>query len=259
MKALVSMTLMVLVGAYGLIASTCYAFFPEPGEVAVSVSKEMNPLSSFQAILSFPEYPEVTCNLWVKGDAWRQEFVETIQGKPMLVRVAIGSRTSLARVFPHQDRVALPGLVVWQLPFKNWLDMGMNPSIMSYQFLIDRPCLVVGAEDGQILATQFWMDNERHIPVRVIRQQGDRGCDLIWDAWSRIGNFWLPHTLWRSVNGQDPLEVRIRWNGVNVALKDDLFSSSAMDRNFQGKSMYPSASPLFTILDGCPFTVQAAP
>jgi hypothetical protein len=247
-----------LVLGFTTVASTSPAFFPKPSEVADWVGKEMNPLSSFQAILSFPDYPEMTCNLWVQKETWRQEFVDSSAEGPRLAKVALGTRTSLVRGFPDQERAALPWLVVWQLPVRAWIDRGMDPSVLSYQFLVDRPCLVMGAEDGNLRATQFWMDNERHVPVRVIWRQGERSCDLIWDEWARIGNFWLPHRVWCAVDGQTPLEIRVRWNGVNIPLGRELFSPQVMDRQFKGKAMYSSSSPLFTLLDACALFVQSA-
>ncbi|GAU07714.1 hypothetical protein [Desulfoplanes formicivorans] len=250
MKVVGHLTIALLVLGCMTMASSCFAFFPEPGELAASLEKETHPLSSFQAILSFPKYPDVSCNLWVKGNLWRQEFVETVQGRPRLVGAALGTRDSVTRVFPPNGRIPLPGLVVWQFSFRRWLDMGIDPAIMSYQFLIDRPCLVVGAEDGQMHASQLWMDKERHVPVRAMWHKEGVRYDLIWDAWSRLGNFWLPHTMWRAVDGQHPLEMHIRWNGVNINLNDGLFSASAMDRQFRGTALYPTSSPLFSLWQG---------
>jgi len=238
-------------------ASTCFAFFPKSGEVAEHVRREMKPLSSFQAILSFPDYPEITCNLWVQGETWRQEFVDASKESPRLARVALGTQTALARVFPDQGHAALPWLVIWQFPVSAWIDKGMDPAVMSYQFLVDRPCLVMGAQDGQLQATQLWIDNERYVPLRVLSHKGDGGCDLIWGEWERIGNFWLPHKIWYTIGGQPPLEIHVRWNGVNIPLNKDLFSPRVMDRQFQGKAMY-SSSLLFPLLDACPFFVQTA-
>ncbi|WP_462323908.1 hypothetical protein [Desulfoplanes sp.] len=257
MKALARTSIMFLLVACMNTAGICSAFFPPPGEVAELTGKEMTPLSSFQAILSFPDYPGITCNLWIKGQKWRQEFVETTDGKPRLVRAVLGTRTSFVRVFPRQERVSLPGLVVWQFSLKEWIERGVDPTVMSYQFLVDRPCLVLGAEDGELHATQYWMDNERHLPVRAIWDEGSGTCDFIWDEWSKIGNFWLPHRIWRSAGGRNPLRIRIRWNGVNIALQDGLFSPQAMDRQFQGKTMLPSQSPVFPLLDACPLAVHS--
>ena len=242
MKVVGHLTITFLVLVCMTSASSCYAFFPQPGEVAASIDKEMRPLSSFQAILSFPQYPDLSCNLWVQGNQWRQELVETVQGHPRLVGVALGTGDSVVREFPPHGRVPVPDLVMWRFPLEKWQNMGMDPSIMSYQFLIDRPCLVVGAQDGELHATQLWMDKERHVPVRAIWHKGTTQYDLIWDAWARLGNFWLPHTMWRAVGGQRPVEIHIRWNGVNIGLKNDLFSASALDRQFQGTVLYPSSS-----------------
>jgi hypothetical protein len=232
------------------LASTCFAFFPQPGEVAASLDKEMHPLSSFQAILSFPQYPDLSCNLWVSGEQWRQEFVETVQGRPRLVGVALGAGDSVVREFPPNGRAPVPELVVWRFSFRKWLNLGMDPSTMSYQFLVDRPCLVVGAEDGQLGATQLWVDRERNVPVRAMWHQGDVRYDYIWDGWARLGNFWLPHTMWRAVEGHPPLEIHIRWNGVNIGLKNKLFSASALDRQFQGTALYPATSSWLLLSQG---------
>lgn len=258
MHFLVKIIMTVLVLGSLNMASTCFAFFPKPGEVAEDVRREMQPLSSFQAIVSFPDYPEITCNLWVQGETWRQEFVDASKESPRLARVALGTQTSLARAFPRQGRAVLPWLVIWQFPVSTWIDKGMDPTVMSYQFLLDRPCLVMGAEDGQLLATQLWIDNERHVPLRVMWQKENGSCDLIWDEWSRIGNFWLPHRIWYTGDGQRSLEMHVRWNGVNIPLNKDLFSPRVMDRQFQGKAMYSSDSPLFTLLDACPLYVQTS-
>jgi hypothetical protein len=258
MHFLVKIIMTVLVLGSMTLAGTCFAFFPQPGEVAERVRKEMKPLSSFQAILSFPDYPEITCNLWVQGETWRQEFVDASGESPRLARVALGTHTSLVRAFPDQGRAALPWLVIWQFPVSTWTDKGMDPAVMSYQFLLDRPSLVMGAKDGELQATQLWIDNERHVPLRAMWQKGYGGCDLIWDEWARIGNFWLPHRIWYAADGQHPLEIRVRWNGVNVPLNKDLFSPRIMDQQFQGKAMYSSSSLLFTFLDACSFFVQTA-
>ncbi len=250
MNILVSTMCILVLGVCLGVASPCHAFVPESAEVAASVSKTMKALSSFQAILSFPAYPEITCKLWVKGKLWRQEYIETVQGQPMLVRAVLGKGTSLVRVLPQQDNTPVPGLIIWRVPLAKWMAAGVDGSVMSYQFLLDQPCLVVGARDGETRTNQFWMENDRHVPVRVIYQTEAGTSDLIWDEWANIGHFWLPHRMWRSGMGQEPLEIHIRWNGVNIPLQDELFAVSSMNRHLQGKQMFASSSRFFSLMDG---------
>ena len=231
------------------------AFFPEPNDVAVKVGKQARSLSSFQAVLSFPDYPEFSCNLWVKGHQWRQELIETHGGIPRVVQAILGTDTRLSAVFPAETRAPLPWLLVWKFPMDRWITPETNPQSMSYQFLSDRPCLVV----GESTATQYWIDNEREIPVRVIWQADAGSCDLIWDECSRVGTFWLPHQMRFTGNHDSVLHVRIRWNGINIPLQNTLFSADAFNRQFFGKDMYLSSSPLVSQLEAFPLTVSTRP
>ena len=236
------------------------AFFPESEEIARQISKQSAALSSFQAILTFPDDPELSCNLWVKGSAWRQEMIETRDGKARVLQAALGTDKNLEAVFPEQTNMPLPWLMVWKFSLARWFALGMNPDVTSFQFLVDRPCVVVGARDGDMDSAQCWVDNERHIPVRGIwRTDAGMWYDLIWDECSQVGNFWLPHRIWFTVNHHAPLQMRIRWNGVNIPLQDSLFSTVAFMRQFAGKGMSASSSSLLSQLESFPLVVSIRP
>lgn len=240
-------------------AVSASAFFPESEEIARQIRKQSTSLSSFQAILTFPDDPELSCNLWVKGKAWRQELIETHDGKAQLVQAALGTDKDLAAVFPEQTTMPLPWLMVWKFSLGRWEALGTNPDVLSFQFLVDRPCVVVGARDGDMDSAQCWVDNERHIPVRGLWPSASGPCDLIWDECSQVGNFWLPHRMWFALNHHAPLQVRIRWNGVNIPLQDSLFSKAAFMRQFAGKGLAAPSSSLLPQLGSFPLVVSIRP
>ncbi len=223
------------------------------------VGKQIASLSSFQAILSFPDYPEFSCNLWVKGSTWRQELIETVNGNARVVQASLGTGNNLSAAFPEKTQAPFPMLLVWKFPLARWIAFGTNPQAMSYGFLKDRPCLVLGDREGGEGTVQYWIDTERDIPVRAIVQKNAGRYDLIWDESARVGTFWLPHRMWLTQNQEPALQVRIRWNGVNIPLRDTLFSVDAFTRQFLGKEMYASSSSLLPRLEAFPFPAFLRP
>jgi hypothetical protein len=222
-------------------------FMPAIESVQSALHKQFASLDSYRVDIVPLEDPTLLIRHWQEGGLWRQEWVshpDTEQSTLLLA--AVGQGRTLNGSFPMYRSIPLPFLSFWHPLSRTWWETyRINTSVMSYQFLDDRPALVIGAEYGQTRIPQLWVDNQRHTPLRLLTPE----FDLQWASYHRVGNHWLPKKMIITFPDTDPFSLDIAWRGVNIGLTPDRFSREALFSTYGSRyplGFFPGpARPLF--------------
>lgn len=174
--------------------SSAQAHFPETQEVADEIAKRYEGLKSWRVELGLNGTSDSRIRYWRKGDLWRQEWVDASENASRLVRAAVGSGQRIDAVHPASANAPYPLLrLAWlTAPEKEWERLAIEDGVKSYQFLGDRPCIVLGAEHGDKRSSQIWIDLERNVPLRLIAPSG---IQWRWSEYYSLGNHLLPTQL----------------------------------------------------------------
>lgn len=222
------------------------AFFPEASEVVNQIQKEFRGLQSLQAEITFPEDLSMSVFVWHKGESWRQEWVQERSDRQAVVGAGVGFGSTLLASYPDVQNFPQPVLNFWyRQPLDSWLqDMGIDTSVMSYQFQGNRPCLVLGARYGESNRAQIWIDKELHVPRKVVTWKGVRWT---WSEYYRVGNFRLPHEARVHLPFGTSVEMALNWRAVNKNIPEQLFSSEAFADTFSGAGVPEVDSEVYDI------------
>ncbi|MFP4315677.1 MAG: hypothetical protein ACLFQR_05590 [Desulfovibrionales bacterium] len=207
------------------------AFMPPLQEIKKGLESEYSSLNSYQAEFRLRQDPLLSIRLWKEGPFWRQEWVEEDEetGSPRLLCASIGQGERLLLSYPEYRSVSKPVLWYWPPQGSSWMEhLSVDTSVSSYQFFKDRPALVYGATYGQLRRPQVWLDNERLVPLRLIR--GD--LELQWFEYVRVGNFWLPKVLGIVFPDAEPLNFDILWRRVNTPIPQEVFSRESFQQAY---------------------------
>lgn len=211
-----------------------FAFFPSIEDVEARLRKATGQVQSLQAVFTFPDQdPSVQLRVWQSSDMWRQEWVVEEEETPLLRAAAIGQGQKLLASFPRGAGFTVPPFWFWKQPdpYIWWSRLGIEPGVMSYQFLEGRPCLVLGAVYGQADTPQMWIDTELFVPLRVRSRQG---YQLDWLEYRTVANHDLPHRT-RMANLQwNATSALIQWKGVNTSHPANLYDVDTFNRRFSG-------------------------
>ncbi len=87
----------------------------------------------------------------------------------------------------------------------------------------DREVLVVGADEGDLMPNQFWVDAERMVFVRLVQRQGTAVQDVRFDDYERLGDGWVAPTVTFRVDSTLTLEERYADMRVGMTFPDGFF------------------------------------
>ena len=206
-------------------------FFPDMAEVDARWHKNLRGLNSFQVEFLFDLDEKLSVRHWQKQDLWREEWTVQIDGQNRVIWAGLGRGEEVILSYPRLRVKPVPVLCIWQKSLDWWIAKGLNTNFLSYQFLQDTPCLVIGSSSGNE-PLQLWLDNNLMLPVRMIPGSGGQEFSLTWLNYYQIGNFWLPGKL--SIAYQDKnWECSIEWKGINIDLPDGLFSQQDFKNRFE--------------------------
>jgi hypothetical protein len=228
-----------------LLPGMALAFTPTFESVRTSMAEQMEGLKDYQVDLVPAFDRTLLIRHWQSGQLWRQEWTQDDGAKRLLV-AALGQGGTLSASFPGYRAMPLPLLWQWRQASRSMIETWrINTGVMSYQFLEDRPCLVLGAEYGQTSLPQLWVDNELTVPLRLIVP----GIDLRWLSYHKVGNLWLPARLVVLFPDTDAFAFEVNWRSVNAAMAPELFSKDRFLSAYGGQraisQLPPSIQPLF--------------
>ncbi len=216
------------VGLLLLLAGAAYALFPDTGEVADELKAKYEELESWQVELGLNGTSEHTIQCWRDGDHWRQEWIAATENGTRVVRAAVGSGQRIEGVYPASPSAPHPPLRLFWLkdPKQAWQRMAIQDQVMSYQFLEDRPCLVLGAEYGDPRSSQVWIDLERRVPLRLVAPSG---ITWRWSEYYSLGNHLLPTRLRIAFPQGKSFSFDVQWHQVGTEIDSSLFSANALE------------------------------
>ncbi len=207
------------------------AFFPDTSKVINNVHNSLDKLDSWKVEVTFPQKKDLKVTVWQRGQDWRQEWAQSNGNSTTVLLAAIGQGENLIESFPQDSQFPLPLTWFWYRPSLErwWSDWGIDLASKSYQFRNHTPCLVLGADYGQMDRTQVWLNNETYIPVRL---HGPRGIIWQWKDYRSIGNFPLPHSGTVLFSSGREVDIHLHWPRVNTEISSIFFSEQIFQKEF---------------------------
>lgn len=207
------------------------AFFPKTQEVADKLNANYEKLGSWRVHLQLNGTWDQEIRCWRKKNLWRQEWVDSAAGASRVLRAGVGSGRRISAVFPVSADIPFPPLNLdWvSAPRKEWRSLEIEDQVKSYQFLGDRPCIVLGAKYGQSERSQVWIDLERYVPLRLITPSG-----IIW-RWAEyysLGNHLLPTRLIIEFPQGKRFAFDLNWRQVGTEISRSRFSPASIREDF---------------------------
>jgi len=207
------------------LATPGLAFTPDDGELRHAVNSNYGPLSSWEAEMSFPDYPGVTAHLWYARGKWRQEWKSEV-GKA----VAVGylgnvSAGCTAGAFP------LSPLFVWMVPapVDTWKSWGVDNATAGYGFCDEAPCYLFGVDTtAKGDSPAVYLDNESQAPLFIRYGSGSGLTTIAYGDFRVLGGFGLPQSVAVTRDGTT-LKASVRWIAVNRADGEELYARDALD------------------------------
>ena len=227
--AILGTTLLIL-----LAAPLAGGFFPEKEEVADRIAKNYQELDSWKVSLELNGTSKHRIISWRKKDLWRQEWIGPQGNSTRVLRAAVGKGKQVLATHPESSSIPLPPLNLGWIaaPLEKWDSLGIDAETKSYQFLGDRPCLVLGAEYADLEASQVWIDIERHVPLRLITEEG---IGWRWMDYYNLGNHPLPSRMRLSFQNGRSQTFDLEWSQVATELSGSRFEESSLRREMDQK------------------------
>ena|GEM_PF-1635896 len=207
------------------------AFFPKTQEVAEKLNANYEKLGSWRVHLQLNGTRDQEIRCWRKKGLWRQEWIDSATASNRVLCAGVGSGRRISAVFPVTADIPFPPLHLdWvRAPSKEWQRLQIEDQIKSYQFLDDRPCIVLGAKYGQLERSQVWIDLERYVPLRLITPSG-----IIW-RWTEyysLGNHPLPTRLRIEFPQGEIFAFNLSWRQVGTDMSRSHFSPASIREDF---------------------------
>lgn len=205
------------------------AFFPKAQEVAEDLKAEFKGLESWRVELALNGTSDHRIRCWRKGDLWRQEWFGPRDNSTRVLRAALGKGQRIDAVHPSSANIPYPPLrLAWlAAPEKEWERLAINDEVKSYQFLGDRPCIVLGAKQGDMRSSQIWIDLERHVPLRLVAPSG---ITWRWSKYYSLGNHLLPTRQRIAFPQGKRFHFDLKWHKVGTEISESRFSPENFSR-----------------------------
>ncbi|WP_027179264.1 hypothetical protein [Maridesulfovibrio bastinii] len=219
------------------------AFFPSDEEISSSVHSSYARFDSYEAQITFPDYPGQTLNISADHSRWRQDW--TVQySENATTTSAVGVLLDVDRVCPEGAAFPVPLIQLWlpQDPVQDWMSLGVNNATRSYGFSDDTPVLVFGAEIGDDASPQVWLSNENYAPIKIIFNSMNGKTELDFGSYKRIGGFELPES-GNIVSAGNKVAFQIKWISVNKHLDPSIFSEDSIENS---SCILPEGEPFYT-------------
>jgi len=205
-------------------ALPAFAFSPDDGELSSMLHKNYGALSSWEAEMSFPEFPGVTAHLWYARGKWRQEW------KAGDKATAVGMNGSVVGSCAPGE-FALSPLFVWMVPnpVETWKSWGVDNATQNFGFCDTLPCYMLGSEPGDDKTATVQLNNEDMSPLLVRYSSGGSTISVQYSEYRTLGGFRVPQKIVTTMGGDNVLEAKVKWLGVNRANGEELYAREALD------------------------------
>ncbi|NDV19363.1 hypothetical protein GO013_08025 [Pseudodesulfovibrio sp. JC047] len=194
-----------------LIAVPGAAFTPDDEELSASLTAKYGPLRSWEAEMSFPDYPGVRVEIAYASGQWRQKW----QAETTVEAVGFGEKV-IGACTP--GGFALSPLFVWLVPnpVETWKEWGVAVDDRGYGFYDGAPCFILGAEPADPSSSVIYLHNETRAPL-LIRYMTEVGLtSVVFSKYKVLAGYSVPQQCVVTVDGTT-LTVNITWKAVNGA------------------------------------------
>lgn len=199
------------------------AFTPDGEEISRLMQKHYGGLTSWEAVMTFPQQPGVSVHVWQWRGRWRQEW----QGES--TAVGVGLNGSVVAACTRQGFPLSP-LFVWlpSSPVATWRSWGVDMASRSFGFCGEAPCLMLGAGPGDEVSPAVHLHNENGTPLLVRYRDGQGVIAVRFGEYRTVGGFQVPQRLFVDFGGTT-LEARVQWIAVNRADSESLYALDTPD------------------------------
>lgn len=218
-----------LIGFFGFMlmlfaAMPAAAFLPDDEGLQEELDKRYGAMTSWEAEMTFPAYPDVKAHLWYARGKWRQEW--TADSKA----VAVGRGFNVVARCTDGEFAKSP-LFVWMVPNQvaSWNSWGADSATRSFGFCDGTPCLSLGAEPDDATATVVQLNNEDMSPILIRFLSGNTLTSVEYADYRTLGGFRVPQTVRVTIGAEHVLETRVKWIAVNRADGEELYARDGMD------------------------------
>jgi len=200
-----------------------YAFVPDSEELAAAMHKSYGPLRSWEAKMTFPDYPGVTDTVWFFNGKWRQEWGggDTAKG--------VGNKANVVAACTSEP-FALTPLLVWMpsMPLAAWKSWGIDVAVGNYGFYDNTPCLMLGAAPGDQAGPSVVLNNETMAPLMVRYGAGAKTVTVEFGDYRIYAGYPVPQKLTVHV-GEETLEATVKWIRLNDSGNPELYERDLLD------------------------------
>ena len=207
-----------------LTALPAFGFTPDAEELTARLNKNYGPMTSWEAKMTFPDYPGVAVSLWFARGKWRQEWQAGDKAVAVgLTGNVVGSCTS--------GQFPLSPLFVWMVPgpVNAWGAWGIDETVGNFGFCGDEPCLLIGAEPGDETTPAVHLNNETYAPLLIRYEADGRLLTVRFGAYKGFAGYAVPQQVVVESNGQS-LDALVEWVRVNGADAPDLYERETLDQ-----------------------------
>ncbi|MCJ2164247.1 MULTISPECIES: hypothetical protein [unclassified Pseudodesulfovibrio] len=200
-----------------LTALPASAFTPDGEELAGGLRKNFGPLTSWEAKMTFPDYPEVSVKVWYAGGKWRQEWQAGDSA------MAIGRGGTVVGSCTVEGFASSP-LFVWMppAPLDSWKSWGVDETTGNFGFCGDIPCFMLGVEPGDDTRPAVYLNNEDFAPL-LVRYASESGMITVeFLDYKTFAGYRVPQRV-VVLAGDERLEAAVEWVRLNGANKPELY------------------------------------
>ncbi|WP_229594150.1 hypothetical protein [Pseudodesulfovibrio sediminis] len=212
----------LIIAFFALSALPALAFLPDDEELGAILQKTYGPLSSWEAEVTFPEYPGVSVNLWFNQGKWRQQWmagdsVEAVGNGGNVVASCLEGGFAQSPMF----------LWVTPHPLKSWQRWGVDLTVRTFGFYSDQPCVMIGAAPDDSLAPAVYLNNEDHAPVFVRYSSPVGLTSVAYMDYRTYAGYRVPQKVVVTV-GELRLECLVKWKTVKQADGEELYDRASL-------------------------------
>jgi len=198
------------------------AFTPDDEELTGSLRKYYGPMRSWEAEMTFPNYPGVTAHVWYARGKWHQEW----QAGDKAEAVGVGGNVTGTCI---AGQFAMSPLFVWMPPnpLETWKNWGVAVDVRNYGFCGDQPCFMLGAEPGDDASPAVQLNNEDLTPLLVRYVTGAGLTSVEFLDHKTVAGYSVPQKVVVTVGGTS-LEAAVKWIAVNGADGEELYVKESL-------------------------------
>jgi len=206
------------------------AFSSDEEELVRALRSRYGGLTSWEAVMTFPDHPGVSAHVWQSRGRWRQEWTFPAESSGNGDGADTGSAAAVGmdgRVVASclEDGFALSPLMLWMPvgPVDRWKAWGVDTAERSYGFCGDAPCLMLGAEPGDAVGPAVWLHNEDMAPLMLRYRDGGRVVEIAFSGYLTMSGFRLPGQVSIRAGGA-ATTASVRWVAINRADSGELYA-----------------------------------